>query len=229
MKLTKEQKSVIERVINAFETGKADGDYGCISIYSDGPHGIRQITYGRSQTTEYGSLRKLVEMYVRANGIYSSQLSNYADMVGSIPLTDNKDFRALLRNAGRNDPIMRRIQDKFFEEMYFIPAMKWADDNGFKLALSGLVIYDSFIHSGGIIWLIRQRFPENPPILGGDEKAWTSAYVRERHAWLKSHPRSAVRASSYRTADLKREIEKENWDLSKLPIKANGIDVYPKL
>ncbi|MGB9595503.1 MAG: chitosanase [Candidatus Poribacteria bacterium] len=229
MELTREQRSVIERVINAFETGKADGDYGCISIYNDGPHDIRQITYGRSQTTEYGNLRKLIEMYVQANGIYSSQLSNYADMVGSIPLTDNKDFKALLRNAGRNDPIMRKIQDEFFEKTYFIPAMKWADDNGFKLALSGLVIYDSFIHSGGILWLIRQRFPESPPVLGGDEKMWTSAYVSERHSWLKSHHRSAVRASSYRTADLKREIKKGNWDLSKLPIKANGIDVYPKL
>jgi len=228
MELTKDQRSIIERVINAFETGTADGDYGCISIYSDGPHNIRQITYGRSQTTEYGNLRKLVEMYVQANGIYSSQLGVYADMVGSIPLTDNKEFKNLLRNAGRKDPIMQKIQDEFFEKIYFVPAMKWADDNEFTLALSGLVIYDSFIHSGGILWLIRQRFPESPPVLGGDEKAWITAYVRERHAWLKSHPRSAVRASSYRTADLKREIAKGNWDLSQIPIKANGVNVYPK-
>ena len=64
MNLTKEQKSVIKRVINVFETGTADGDYGCISIYHDGPHNIRQITYGRSQTTEYGNLRALVDLYV---------------------------------------------------------------------------------------------------------------------------------------------------------------------
>jgi chitosanase len=229
MNLTKEQKSVIKRVINVFETGTADGDYGCISIYHDGPHDIRQITYGRSQTTEYGNLRALVDIYVKAGGTYSSQLSKFADKVGSTPLTDNKEFKDLLRNAGRKDPIMQKSQDEFFDKKYFVPAMKWADDNEFKLPLSMLVIYDSFIHSGSILWVIRQRFSENPPGSGGDEKAWTTAYVRERNTWLKSHPRPAVQASSYRTATLNKEISKGNWDLSQLPINANGVDVYPKV
>ncbi|MBM3235917.1 chitosanase [Candidatus Poribacteria bacterium] len=228
MKLTIQQKSTIERVINAFETGTADGDYGCISIYSDGPHDIRQITYGRAQTTEYGNLRELVRMYVDAAGTYSGQLSHFADMVGSVPLTDNNEFKVLLRNAGRKDPIMQKIQDEFFKKRYFVPAMKWADNEGFKLPLSGLVIYDSFIHSGSILWVIRQRFSENPPSLGGEEKAWITAYVRERHEWLKSHPRPVVRASCYRTEDLKREIARGNWELSQLPIVANGVEVYPK-
>jgi len=228
MQLTKGQKSITERVINAFETGTADGDYGCISLLHDGPNKIKQITYGRSQTTEYGNLRELVEMYVGAGGAYSSQLSKFADMVGSIPLTDNKEFKDLLRDAGRKDPIMQKTQDEFFEKRYFVPAMKWADNHKFKLPLSGLVIYDSFIHSGGILWVIRQRFPENPPDLGGDEKAWITAYIRERNEWLKSSSNPVVRASSYRTADLSREIAKGNWDLSQLPISANGVNVYPK-
>jgi chitosanase len=229
MNLTKEQKSVIKRVINVFETGTADGDYGSISIYHDGPHDIRQITYGRSQTTEYGNLRALVDMYVNAGGTYSSQLSKFADKVGSTPLTDDTEFKDLLRNAGRKDPIMQKTQDEFFDKKYFVPAMKWADDNEFILPLSMLVIYDSFIHSGSILWIIRQRFSENTPGSGGNEKAWTTAYVRERNAWLKSHPRPAVQASSYRTATLGKEISKGNWDLSLLPINANGVDVYPKV
>jgi len=229
MELTREQKSTIERVINAFETGSADGDYANISIYHDGPHDIRQITYGRSQTTEYGKLRKLVEMYVEAEGLYSGELRPYADLVGSVPLTDDRTFKTLLRNAGRNDPVMGKIQDEFFETEYFLPAMGWADDHHFVLPLSGLVIYDSFIHSGSILWVIRQRFPESPPSLGGEEQAWTSAYVRERHAWLQAHHREAVRASSYRTRDLLREISKGNWDLSLLPINAHGVHVYPKI
>ena len=44
------------------------GKYGAISIFEDGPNDIRQITYGRSQTTEYGNLRELVQMYVEAGG-----------------------------------------------------------------------------------------------------------------------------------------------------------------
>ena len=227
MELTRSQKSTIERVINAFETGSADGDYGAISIYADGPHNIRQITYGRSQTTEFGNLRTLVQQYVDAGGTFSEALRPYADKVGGTPLTEDAQFKALLRHAGRQDPVMRGVQDGFFDEDYFNPAMKWADDHGFTLPLSALVIYDSFIHSGSILWVIRQRFAENPPSLGGDERAWTAAYLRERQAWLSASSRPAVRKSVYRTKDMTREVNRNNWDLSQLPVMANGIAVNP--
>jgi chitosanase len=228
MNLTKSQRSVIERVINAFETGTADGDYGAISIYHDGPNKIRQITYGRSQTTEFGNLWELVRMYVTAGGTYSAALAPYAERVGNKVLTDDVEFKALLRQAGRRDPVMQRTQDRFFEQTYFTPAMAWADEHGFRAALSALVIYDSFIHSGSILRFLRSRFPEVTPNNGGNEQAWTTAYVRVRHQWLKTNSSSALRASSYRTADLTREINRGNWDLSQLPINANGTRVYPK-
>lgn len=228
MQLTPTQKSIIERAINCFETGKPDGDYGIISIYADGPHDIRQITYGRSQTTEYGKLRQLVQMYADAQGTYSGALQPYADKVGSEALVEDTNFKGLLRRAGREDTVMRRIQDQFFDEFYFAPAMKWADDHEFTLPLSALVIYDSFIHSGSILWIIRQKFQENPPDLGGEEQEWTKAYVHARHEWLSQHRRPAVRASAYRTRDLEREVTNGNWDLARLPIMANGRAVYPE-
>ncbi len=227
MHLTREQKSVIERVVNAFETGSADGDYGAVSIYADGPNKVRQITYGRSQTTEYGNLRTLVQKYVDAGGLNSEALRPYAEKVGSVPLTDDGPFKALLRQAGRQDPVMHTVQDAFFEEAYFNPAMKWVDDQGFSLPLSALVVYDSFIHSGSILWVVRQRFSENPPALGGDEKAWVKAYLRERQKWLSASSRPAVRASIYRTKDMAREANRDNWDLSQLPVRANGVAVRP--
>ena len=67
-----------------------------------------------------------------------------------MPLTDDPTFKSLLRKAGREDPVMRQIQDAFFDDRYFRPAIAWADEQGFVEALSGLVIYDSFIHSGSI-------------------------------------------------------------------------------
>jgi chitosanase len=227
VQLTPTQKRLIERVINVFETGTVNGDYSNISIYKDGPHDIRQITYGRSQTTEYGNLRRLVADYVNAGGLFSQQFQPFVDLVGSTPLTDNADFKNLLRKAGRDDVVMQRAQDKFFDEIYFKPAMKWATQNGFELPLSALVIYDSFIHSGSILWVIRNKFPENAPASGGDEKAWTTAYVNARHRWLASHPRPPVRATVYRTQCFKREIQRGNWDLSVFPINANGTQVSP--
>lgn len=226
MNLTANQKRVSEQVINAFETGSADGDYSNISIYADGPHGIKQITYGRAQTTEYGNLRELVSMYASASGTYSAALAPYLDRIGSDPsLVNDSAFKNLLRQAGRNDPAMRDTQNRFFEKRYFKPAMKWADEYGFTEALSALVIYDSFIHSGSILWTIRNMFTESPPAAGGNERTWISKYVNARHTWLANHPRAILHATVYRTACFKTQITRNNWDLSVLPINANGVKI----
>lgn len=225
MKLTSGQRLICDRVINVFETGTIKGKYGAISIYKDGPHRIRQITYGRSQTTEYGNLRRLVDMYADAGGLYSIDLKPYVPLIGNTALVDNETFKDLLRRAGDEDPVMRATQDKFFDLVYFQPAEKWADSQGFTLPLSMLVIYDSFIHSGRILDFLRARFAEVPPSRGGDEKKWISQYADARHNWLSTHSRSDLRASSYRTRDLVREISRGNWDFSHLPMIANGTPV----
>ena len=123
MNLSKDQKSLILRVINCFESGSPEGNYGALSIYADGPHGTRQITYGRSQVTEYGSLGKLVASYVKKKGIFGGELGKYLGAIGGVPLVDDKGFKALLRKAGKEDPVMATVQDAFFEEEYFRPAL----------------------------------------------------------------------------------------------------------
>ncbi len=227
MTFTKEQKSVCERVINCWETGKPDGVYHDVTVYRDGPKNVPQVTYGRSQTTEYGNLRRLIKMYVDAKAMYSEVLAPYVDKIGVTPLSSDETFKQILRDAGKNDPIMRETQDVFFDQVYFTRAMKWADDNGFTLPLSGLVIYDSFIHSGSILNLLRERFPEKTPANGGKEEKWIEQYVTERLAWLKTHDRKEVRASAYRAEDMLREVKAGNWKLDKLPFRANGIRVMP--
>ena len=226
MILSNVQKRICEQIINVFETGAAEGDYSNISIYADGPHGIRQITYGRAQTTEYGNLRELVSMYVDAGGTYSGALAPYLDKIGSdSTLVNNTAFKNLLREAGRKDAVMRSTQDRFFDKRYFKPAMKWADENGFTDALSALVIYDSFIHSGSILWTIRNMFGESPPAAGGNERVWISKYVNCRHTWLANHPKTILHATVYRTTCFKTQITRSNWDLSLLPIRANGVNI----
>ena len=56
-------KTLVQRVLNAAETGTADGAYDDITILPDGKGGTRQITYGKSQTTEQGNLAKLIRLY----------------------------------------------------------------------------------------------------------------------------------------------------------------------
>ena len=225
MNLTDRQKSICEQVINVFESGSPQGNYSTISIYRDGPHRERQVTYGRSQTTEYGNLQELIEMYVDAGGLFSDQLRTYLDRIGVIPLADDLQFRQLLRNAGKSDPVMRRVQDEFFDLRYFRPAMAWADANGFTLPLSALVIYDSFIHSGSILGFLRKRFPESPPAKGGKEKTWIAEYVETRRSWLANHENTILQKTVYRPHCFQNEIARGNWDLSQLPIMANRVAV----
>jgi chitosanase len=223
MVLTATQKKICEQVVNVFETGTIAGDYGAIATYADGPHDVRQVTYGRSQTTEYSNLDELLEMYVKAGGSFSAKLKPYLSKIGVVPLADDKVFKQLLRDAGRTDAVMQKIQDEFFEKRYFQKAVKWADANGFTLPLSMLVIYDSQIHSGGILDFLRKRFVEAPPAKGGDEKKWIKQYVEARQAWLAATPK--LKGTVYRTKCFQAEIARQNWNLAKLPIDTNGTKV----
>lgn len=225
IQLTPDQKLICERVVNAFETGSMQGNYADITIFDDGPGGIRQITYGRSQATEYASLRQLVSLYVQANGQFSSQLQPYVDRIGRVALVDDATFKNLLRQAGAQDQVMRNTQDTFFDSDYFQPALRWGAANGFTRALSALVIYDSWIQSDQILPLLRSRFPEAVPASGGNEQTWIQQYVSARNDWLLSSAKPVVRSSAYRTRDLLREIGRNNWDLALLPISANGVPV----
>jgi chitosanase len=169
MNFTDQQKRICEQVVNVFETGSVEGNYGAIAIFPDGPHGARQVTYGRSQTTEYGNLEELVQLYVDKHGQFSEELRPYLKQIGIMPLVHDKEFQHLLKKAGE-DGIMRQVQDEFFDKRYFKPAIDWADQNGFALPLSALVIYDSFVHSGKILDFLRKRFPESTPRVGATRK-----------------------------------------------------------
>lgn len=214
-------KNKIEAIVNVFETGSPQGDYAAISIYKDGKNGSRQITFGRSQTTEQGNLRSLIDLYISNGGAFAGSFQPYLSQIGKTPLVDNADFKALLRRAAREDPLMRSTQDYFFDVVYYTPALHFFDGYKFTFPLSLLVIYDSFIQSGTVLSSLRQRFKEVPPSLGGNEKAWTTAYVNVRQDWLAGNAKAVVRNTVYRTRCFLEEIGNDNWMLAS-PVDANG-------
>lgn len=227
--ITIAQKAKILAIINVFETGKVEGNYASVSRYNDGPlykgKKLRQVTYGRSQTTEYGNLKSLLSSYITAKGQYAKEIEPYLSKFGKKPsvLVMDKDFLSWLRKAGK-DPIMISTQDEFFDSLYFQPAKHFFEGEGFTLPLSLLVIYDSYIHSGGILTKLRNQFPERTPRKGGDEKAWITAYVNARHDWLTHHGNLLLRKTNYRTQCFLNQFKDNNWKLDKVVI-ANKVRV----
>ena len=225
--VTVENKNRIMSVINIFETGSADGKYDDVTIYDDGKPDAngkptRQITYGRSQTTEQSHLRELIESYIANNGQFAADFQPYVSQLGIKSLVDDSKLIALLKKAAREDDIMCKTQDVFFDKVYYQPALKFFNDNKFTLPLSMLVIYDSYIHSGKIRDDIRNTFPESPPVRGGDEKAWVSAYVKARTKWLSGRSNPKLRETIYRTQCFSVLIALGDWMLEN-PVSANGM------
>lgn len=218
------QKSKILQVVNVFETGSKQGKYDTLVVYADGKNNSKQITYGRSQTTEQGNLKALLQLYVAKKGKFANEFKPYILDLGKKPLWDNTKFKNLLRKSAREDEVMKLSQDEFFDTLYYQPALHFFEKNKFAQALSLLVIYDSFIHSGSVPAFLRERFPENIPVNGGDEKKWIKQYVDIRHSWLEFHKRTILRKTIYRTQCFKNQIKSDNWNLSK-EIIANSVKV----
>lgn len=223
-------KNKIEDIVNVFESGSINGNYATLVKYKDytdpSTHtNIVQVTYGRSQTTEFGNLRGLVKMYVEANGQYAQELATYINRIGKKPsLSSDQIFCDALINAGQSDPVMKTCQDDFFDSFYFLPAYGWFNQMGFSLPLSMLVIYDSEVHSGGVPDFLRKRFPEKPPVKGGDERTWIKQYVEVRYQWLRTHSKKLLQSTIYRTQCFKTQIHNNNWDLMQ-PVRANGVNI----
>ena len=111
-------KNKIMSIVNVFETGTPEGKYDAIAIFRDGRNGSRQITYGRSQTTEQGNLRNLLERYIALGGKFSNEFNAFLPKVGTVPLVDNKEFKDLLKRSAREDPLMHQAQDETFDILY---------------------------------------------------------------------------------------------------------------
>jgi len=228
--ITPSVKRKIEQVINAFETSSAEGNYFTLVKLKDfsDPEThtrIQQVTFGRSQTTEFGHLKTLVQDYIDCNGIHADSLKPFLLKIGKKPsLATNDIFCNALKNAGKNDPIMKTCQDQLFDAKYYQPAQAWFTANGFKFPLSLLVIYDSKIHSGSILPFLRKKFTTEIPASGGNEKEWITNYVNARHNWLANHSDALLQKTVYRTICFKEQIQQENWDLSQ-SIKAHGVKI----
>jgi chitosanase len=216
-------KDFIQRIVNVWETGKEDFNVSTLYFLDDGPGDIKQITIG-SGITEWGNLKTVVSRFSVKKPEH--RIGDYIHSIGKISLVDCNDFMMLLKDAVKT----KEWKDSYtsvFDEAYWTAAKKFFSNNLFSYDLSMLVIYDSFLQSGGMRKEIRNRFREVTPINGGNEKEWIFQYLNARKNWLTNHSNRDVINSVYRVKDMLRELNEENWSLEN-PVKANGAIVLPK-
>lgn len=203
----------IQQIVQIFETGTlSNRGYGTVTVAKDGQNGALQISYGIFQITEFGNLKELLQSYIDVGGRYARELLPYMGALGTSPskATDLK-FRHILFLAG-GDTLMHACQDRYFYGKYFKPAETWAKRVGFKTQLALLVVYDSYIHSGGMPTYLLNRVK----ISTSNEKEFIKEYVNVRHAWLANHSKKILNNCIYRTETFKHLIANDDWELTKV-------------
>jgi chitosanase len=233
--LTELQKRTIQAMVNVFETGKPAGDYSCVTLLPGDPG---RLTYGRSQATlASGNLWRLLQGYcASASGAPAEGLRAYLARLEACDTSLDADahLRVLLSEAG-SDPVMRSIQDEFFDRTYWDPASLAAHMLGIETALGTGVVYDSFIHGAwarlrnatnaqvGVAPMgasTRERASERDP----SERRWIGAYITVRRDWLAGHANPLLRRTVYRMDTFATLVAAGNWDLV-LPIEAHGVRI----
>jgi chitosanase len=221
--LSKQQERTCQAIVNIFETGSARGDYGQVTVL---PGDTGHLTYGRAQTTlASGNLYLLLKAYVDTPfARHAAEVSSYLPALESRDLSLDSDavLHETLREAG-DDPIMQKVQDDFFDRVYWAPALRSATAVSVSTPLGVGVVYDSHIH--GSWHRMRDRtIGEYGAPDTQDEKAWITAYVDIRSEWLRNHTNQLLRRTVYRMDSFRRLISDDKWQLT-LPLDVRGVTI----
>jgi chitosanase len=205
------QKKTACAVVNIFESGRPLGDYGCVTVLSgDTGH----LTYGRSQTSlGSGNLALLLHAYCDAGGSFSDALRPFLSAVDrrDTKLDYNEKVKGLLRQAG-GDPVMRSVQDEFFDRVYWAPAVKSAEYISVAKPLSFTVVYDSRIH-GSYHYIRDLTNGQHGEARQIGEEEWIKAYVSVRRNWLATNQNTLLQKTVYRMDAFRALIDGNKWEL----------------
>jgi chitosanase len=219
--LTELQKKAAQAIVNIFETGRVQGEYGQVTLL---PGDSGHLTYGRSQTTlASGNLYLLIKAYCDSPGAQcATDLHGYLEKLDDrdLALDNDMGFRRILREAG-NDPVMCSVQDSFFDRVYWNPAERSAGNIGVNNALGVDVVYDSHIH--GSWQRMRDRTNDRYGTVSNlGENEWIQRYIEVRRDWLTHHSNTLLHRTVYRMDSFRDLIGEGKWGLE-LPFRVRGI------
>lgn len=214
--LTQTEKATAQAIVNLFETDAVRGRPGLVSVI---PGDTGHLSFGRSQTTlGSGNLPRLLARYCAHPGArLASPLRPHLARFEARDTSLDSDLQIhnLLR-ASADDLVMRDLQDAFFDEVYWVPALRSAQALGIGSPLGVTVVYDSKVHGSWEMLRVRTEAGHGRLDTIG-ETAWIGAYVRQRRQWLAQHRRADLRRTVYRMDTFERLIEQDSWSLG-LPL-----------
>lgn len=214
------QQRSAEAIVQIFETSKVRGDYGKVTLIPDDPG---HLTYGKAQCTlTSGTLFQLIKQYCDdGTGAFVTELDPYLERLQEKDLSLDGDthFKTVLRQSG-DEPNMQRVQDSFFDRIYYSVARKSWEQNGFKTALAYSVRCDAQIHGS---WAIVRDITvaKYGTVAEIGETAWITSYVRVRRNWLATHAIKVLHGTVYRMDEYLKIIGANAWDLP-LPLIIRG-------
>jgi chitosanase len=216
------QAQAAKAMVNIFETGAVRGHYGAVTVL---PGDTGRLTYGRAQATlGSGNLHLLLDRYCATVGArFGGRLRAWLPALASRSAAADTDGKLhnLLR-ACADDPVMRDVQDAFFDEMYWEPAVRAAARLGIRSPLGVAVVYDSWVHGS---WAaLRDRTNAGGALEKVGEHEWVKRYVRLRREWLATHPNALLRQTVYRMDAFRGLLEQQAWGLP-LPLVVRGQEI----
>jgi chitosanase len=220
--LAASQAQAAKAIVNIFETAAVRGDYGQVTSM---PGDTGRLTYGRAQASlGSGNLGLLVERYCATVGArFGARLRAWLPALAArSPAADSDTKLHNLLRACADDPVMRDVQDAFFDEASWDPAVRAAARLGIRSPLGTAVVYDSWVHGS---WaLLRDRVTATGTLQQLGEHEWIQRYVRVRREWLATHPNPLLRQAVYRMDAFQRLIAQDAWGLP-LPLVVRGLEI----
>ncbi|MBO0716273.1 MAG: chitosanase, partial [Rhizobiales bacterium] len=188
----------------------------------------RGFTAGRAGfVTREGDLLQVVEVYdrLRPNNRLSGFLPILQEARGTASTQGLEDLPAAWKKAA-SDPLFREAQDQVSDKLYYVPAMRAADDLRLQSPLARVALYDASIQHGagddsdslGAIIQAATRAAQGPPAKAGEER-WLAAFLTARKKILLNaadpETRAAWRQSVGRVDEQLRLLKEGNLRLSR--------------
>jgi len=198
------------------------GDYGQVTLM---PGDTGRLTYGRAQVSlGSGNLGRMIDRYCATVGArFAARLRAWLPALTARSAAADTDLKLhnLLR-ACADDPVMRDVQDAFFDEAYWEPAVRAAARLGIRSPLGTAVVYDSWVHGS---WaLLRDRTTGTGTLQALGEHEWIQRYLLMRRDWLATHPNPLLRTCVYRMDAFQRLVAQDAWGLP-LPLVVRGLEI----